>query len=274
MSRPRRSLITGATGGMGLACARRLGAAGDSLILVDLGQAQLDALRAELAGDAISAQGLVCDVASPDQLAKLAAVVGDGGGVDVIVNFAGLSPTMADWRRIMDVNYVGTARLLDALEPQVRPGGVAVCIGSNSSYLLEGIPAVSEVLRDALAPDLLDRLAVLDEVEEWSPALAYALSKRGVRELVSRLAAPWGQRGARVVSLSPGITDTPMGRQEYEHQPAMHEMAKLTPAGRDGTPDDIAAVVEFLCSPEGAYISGSDVLVDGGQTAALGALHR
>jgi NAD(P)-dependent dehydrogenase (short-subunit alcohol dehydrogenase family) len=267
----RRTLITGAAGGMGRAVARRFAARGDSLLLIDVMSEPLDALCTQL-GSAARAQ--VCDISDPEAVSALFARVADEGSLAAIVHTAGLSPSMSDWRSIMSVNYVGTARLLDALGPLVEPGGAAVCISSNSSYLIPAIPSVSELLREALAPDLLERLAALREVPEWSSALAYGLSKHGVRELVARLAAPWGARGARIVSLSPGITDTPMGRREYEHQPVMHEMSKLTPAGRDATPEDIADVVEFLCSGSASYISGSDVLVDGGQTAALGAIPK
>jgi NAD(P)-dependent dehydrogenase (short-subunit alcohol dehydrogenase family) len=90
-----------------------------------------------------------------------------------------------------------------------------------------------------------------------------------VIRLAEREAVPWGALGGRVVSLSPGIIDTGMGQQEFAAQPMMAVMVEKTPLGRMGTDDEIASVVEFLCSDAASFITGSDILVDGGSTAAM-----
>ena len=107
-------------------------------------------------------------------------------------------------------------------------------------------------------------------------ASAYGLAKRGVALLCEILASTWGQHGARIVSLSPGIIDTPMGRLELENQPAMAEIVKQTPLGRIGRPEEIAMSIDFLMSKEASYITGTDLRVDGGFTVVLrrGLAHR
>ncbi|MFM8303031.1 MAG: SDR family oxidoreductase, partial [Actinomycetota bacterium] len=104
------------------------------------------------------------------------------------------------------------------------------------------------------------------------PGVAYAYAKRGVQRLVRRTAIAWGPAGGRINSMSPGLIDTPMGRQEFSQQPAMATMLERTPLGRQGRADELAAVVAFLCGPEASYVSGSDVLVDGGCTAGVEAM--
>jgi NAD(P)-dependent dehydrogenase (short-subunit alcohol dehydrogenase family) len=138
-----------------------------------------------------------------------------------------------------------------------------------ASYTAEPVAAVSEVMREPLAPDLFERLERIPGFS-WDPNAAYMHSKLGIRQLVARSAVAWGKRGARVVSISPGIIDTAMAAVEYAANPVMHEISRLTPLGRDGRAEEIASAAEFLCSPAASYISGSDLLVDGGGSAALG----
>jgi NAD(P)-dependent dehydrogenase (short-subunit alcohol dehydrogenase family) len=266
---PRTVLITGGAGGMGRACARRFAAAGDRVVAADLAPAALDKLRAELAAEGLAIETCPCDVSDAAAVSALFAHLAASGPVGAIVHTAGLSGTMGTWQRVMQVNLVGTARILEAALPHVGPGSAAVCIASLASYASPPVAEVSEVMREPLAPDLLERLASIPGIA-WDPNTAYSHSKIGVRQLVARSAAAWGQRGARVVSISPGIIDTPMSTAEYAANPMMREMSRLTPLGRDGRADEIASAAEFLCSPAASYISGSDVLVDGGVAAALG----
>jgi NAD(P)-dependent dehydrogenase (short-subunit alcohol dehydrogenase family) len=98
---------------------------------------------------------------------------------------------------------------------------------------------------------------------------AYSIAKRGVIRACQRWAPQWGKRGARIVSLSPGLIDTPMMQMELSKTPGMKVMLELTPLGRLGTPEEIAATVDFLCSGEASFISACDILVDGGCIAAM-----
>jgi NAD(P)-dependent dehydrogenase (short-subunit alcohol dehydrogenase family) len=140
---------------------------------------------------------------------------------------------------------------------------VAVCFSSVGGHLVpDDIPALNEVLDEPLAADFLDRLSALGI--DLDSGLGYQLSKLGVLRMVRRLAGPWGARGARILSLSPGTTDTPMARAEIAAHPIMEKFIADRPLGRVGRPEEIASVAVFLASEGASFMTGTDVLVDGG----------
>jgi NAD(P)-dependent dehydrogenase (short-subunit alcohol dehydrogenase family) len=265
-------IATGAGRGMGLACAERL-AAGlvDTLLLVDRDEASLTAACDRLSGGPSKVEPVVADITDPAALADLAGRVRAAGPLRAVAHAAGISPTMADWRRIFTVDLVGTARLADALRPLAVEGTAMVCFASMAGHMAGSHPdpAVDAAVDDPLADDLLDRLsrALGPAIEDTG--LAYMWAKRGVHRLVRREAVRWGEVGARVCSLSPGIIDTPQGRQEADAHAVMAEMVTRTPLRREGRADEIAAVVAFLLSDEASFLTGTDILVDGGVCAAL-----
>ena len=211
------------------------------------------------------AEPLECDLTDPRHVDALLASIGDS--FDAFVVTAALSGTMAESRRIYEVNLIGLARLLDAVEPLAHPGSVAVVFSSSSAYGVPPVPTVEAVLADPLSPTFFDDLAAAGVDPDWP--IAYPLTKKGVQLLVRRLAAPWGARGARILSLSPGTTDTPMARAEMAHSPIMEQMITDRPLGRMGRPEEIGAVVEFLTSDGASFMTGSDVRVDGGFTTII-----
>ena len=172
---------------------------------------------------------------------------------------------MADGARVIDVNLVGSDRVVRAFEPILQPGSAAVVFASMAAYLIPSDPAIDAILDDPEAPDLLDQLDALGLTDH--SGLAYSVSKRGVIRLVERRAGTWGARGARLVSMSPGIIDTPMGRAEDEALPAMAVMVRSSALAREGTAEELAAVATFLVSDAASFITGTDVLVDGGVVA-------
>jgi NAD(P)-dependent dehydrogenase (short-subunit alcohol dehydrogenase family) len=266
------TLITGAAGGMGRACARLFGATHE-LILTDVSAAPLNAFADELRGEGYRIAGVHAGNLGDDTLlASLAAHRIDGPLT--LIHTAGLSPAQADWQSIMTVNLVATEKLLRAIEKQLHPGSVAILIASIAGHMMPPIPQAQAILDQPLATDLLDTIGpMIEGMGAHGPAgtrgVSYSLSKQAVLRLCEQRAVAWGRRGARIVTISPGLISTPMGRKEVAETAGAAEMRDSAPAGRAGTAMDVALVAQFLASDAASFITGSDVRVDGGSVAAI-----
>lgn len=245
------AVITGAASGMGRACIDPVRRFVDVVIAVDLEAPDID-----------GTVGVACDVSDAAAVSALVAQVRDIGPFRALIHAAGISPTMADPRRVFEVDLVGTQLLLDAFETVAEPGSAAVCFSSSAAYeVAPYVDAEQEaMLSDPLSPDFLDRATSAAN----DSGIAYALAKVGVIGAAARAAVRWGRRGGRVNSIAPGLIDTPMQRQELDEHPIMREMFEQTPLGRFGEPREVAAVAAFLVSEAASFVSGIDVLVDGG----------
>lgn len=264
------AVITGAGGGTGRAAARRLG----SRYRLVLSARREDAVRGleealvEEGYDVALAQTMdVSDRASVEALAAAAAALGPIG---TVVHTAGVSPALADWQQILEINVLGTANVLDAFLPYATVGGTVISVASSSAYTLPTTPEVDVILDDPYAEDLAARLEpLLRELDEHKTdqsfaTRVYGASKRGVIRLVERRVGQWAERGARILSVSPGAIVTPMLRQEIELNPLAARAAEFTPLRRLGLPMDVAGVIDFLASDQAAFVTGCDIRVDGG----------
>lgn len=260
------AVVIGA-GGMGMAVARRLGQH-HRVLLADMNAARLDNRVARLREEGVRALGQPCDITDPAAVAGLAERVREQGGFAVLAHVTGLSPSMASWRDIVAVNLIGPTLVTEALFPLVTEGTSAVLVASLSAYLAEPDDRVVSLLANPLADDFF---AQLDSVHSggMTPQLGYMLSKFALIRLARRLAVDWGEKGGRVMSISPGLIATPQGTNEFRHSTSKHRLLSQCPLRRQGGMQEIADAVEFLTSARATYINGIDLLVDGGLQARL-----
>jgi NAD(P)-dependent dehydrogenase (short-subunit alcohol dehydrogenase family) len=269
-----RLLITGATGGMGRACAQLAAADGYQLILADLSSTKLDELASECGQQGAATECHTLDVTQSDSIGELVAALQARGGVDAIIHTVGVSPQMAVWEQIIEIDLVGTLELLELARPSLKPGGCALAIASMSAYMCPPDEDIEQAMSDPLAPGFIDRLKALSNSSLENPGLAYAYAKKALKHYVENRASAWGKEGKRFVSLSPGLIDTEMGRLENDAMENFEAMRSLVALDRLGDPEDIANTCLFLVSDRAAYISGCDILVDGGFVAAMNEQQR
>jgi NAD(P)-dependent dehydrogenase (short-subunit alcohol dehydrogenase family) len=187
-----------------------------------------------------------------------------------VIHAAGVSPTQASPETILKVDLYGTALVLEEFGKVIAQGGAGVVIASQSGHRLPPL-SVEQNAALALTPvDQLLDLPMLQPNQVKDPLDAYQIAKRGNSLRVMAQAVRWGKRRARVNTISPGIIMTPLAKDELAGQrgAAYRRMIDLSAAGRIGTPDEVGALGAFLMGPDGAFITGSDFLMDGGVTAS------
>lgn len=262
------AVVVGA-GAMGAAVAQRL-AQSHRILLADLDDQRAESEVAKLRQDGAEAIAVQCDVTSPSSVSALAQRVGAEGGMQVLAHVAGLSPSMGDFDTIVRVNLVGPSLVTNSLLPQCGPGAAAIMISSVAAHLGPIPDKIVNVLRDRADDyDLPSHLRRLVEEDGADTNTAYRLSKFGLVMLCRRSARAWGERGARIVSLSPGIIASPMGAREFEANASKQQLFALSPQKREGTMREITDVVAFLASDGASFISGTDILVDGGLAGTI-----
>jgi NAD(P)-dependent dehydrogenase (short-subunit alcohol dehydrogenase family) len=261
-------LVVVGAGGMGLSTARRVGA-GRVIVLADINQSGLDAAAEALSADGHHVLTQQVDVTSRASVAAVADMAASTGRVTAVVHTAGLSPQQASAEAVLTVDLLGVALALDEFGRVIEPGGAGVVIASMAGHMY---PALDADVARQLAETPTDELLGLDAcVAITDSRQAYPFAKRANQIRVAAAASAWGLRGARINSISPGVISTAMGRLELSGESGGLMRAMVDNAGvrRIGTPEDIAAATEFLLGPSAAFITGVDLLVDGGVIAAI-----
>lgn len=256
-------------GSIGQAIARRVGA-GKHILLADLRKENVDAASKTLLEAGFEVSTANVDIASKESVLSLIKAATAIGGITGLIHAAGVSPSQASASTILHVDLYGTALLLEEFGNVIEKGGSGVVIASQSGHRL---PALTPEQNKALATTPVEELLSLPflQPEQVQDSLyAYQLSKRGNSLRVMAEAVRWGKRGARINTISPGIIITPLAKDELSgpRGDGYRRMIELSPAGRAGTPDEVGAVGALLMGHDGAFITGSDFLMDGGVTAA------
>ncbi len=261
-------LLAGA-GQIGMAIARRMGA-GMKIVVGDKKLENAKNIAAILTNTGFDTEAMEMDLSSWASIQHFIAEGQKYGPVTMLVNAAGVSPSQAPVKTILKVDLYGTAVLLEEVGKIIAPGGVGVTISSQSGHRMPALlPQVDEQLACTPADELLD-LDVLQLQNIKDTLHAYQLAKRCNEKRVMAEAVKWGERGARINSISPGIIVTPLAIDEFNGPRGdfYKNMFAKCPAGRPGTADEVANVAELLMSRAGAFITGADFLVDGGATAS------
>lgn len=256
-------------GSIGQAIARRVGA-GKHILLADLRQENAATAAKTLSEAGFDVSTATVDVSSRASVEALVQKATSIGEVSGLIQAAGVSPTQASPETILKVDLYGTALLLEEFGKVIKKGGSGVVIASQSGHRL---PPLSVEQNEALATTPVEellRLPFLQPDKVTDSLNAYQLAKRGNSLRVMAEAVRWGKRGARVNTISPGIIITPLAKDELTgpRGPGYRRMIELSAAGRAGTPDEVGTVAALLMGPDGAFITGSDFLIDGGVTAA------
>ena len=261
-------IVIGA-GSIGQAIARRVGA-GKHVLLADLRLEAAEAAAKVLNDAGFTVSTATVDVssrASVEALVKQSTAMGEITG---LIHAAGVSPSQAPPAVILKVDLYGTALVLESFGNVIARGGAGVVIASQSGHRL---PALTPEQNAALATTPADQLLALPMMQPdrvTDPLNAYQISKRGNSLRVMAEAVRWGKRGARVNIISPDIIITPLANDELKgpRGPGYRRMIEASAAGRAGTPDEVGNVGALLMGEDGAFITGSDFLMDGGVTAA------
>lgn len=261
-------ILTGA-GQIGMAIARRMGY-GKKIVIGDKKPENAQAIAKIMTEAGFDAEAMEMDLSSRESIKNLIAKAQEYGDITMLVNAAGVSPSQAPIEAILKVDLYGTAVLLEEVGKVIKEGGVGVTISSQSGHRMPALtPEEDEQLACTPTEELLN-LEILQPENIKDTLHAYQMAKRCNEKRVMAESVKWGEKGARVNSISPGIIVTPLAIDEFNGPRGdfYKNMFAKCPAGRPGTADEVANVAELLMSDKGAFITGSDFLIDGGATAS------
>ncbi|MBE2294831.1 MAG: SDR family oxidoreductase [Phycisphaerales bacterium] len=262
-------VIIGA-GGIGVAIGRRQGF-GKTVLLADFNEKTLNAAALAMREAGYTVETHPVDVSSRQSVHALATAAAALGNVVQVVNTAGLSPNMAPIEGVLKVDLYGTAVVFDEFGQIIAPGGAGLIISSMAGHMMPALPPEQDqALIHTPTEDLL-KLPFLQANAIPNSVVAYMIAKRANHLRVQASAMTWGARGARVNSISPGIIVTPLALHELNSEigEMYRAMIDASPAKRMASPDEIAIAASFLLGPDAGFVTGSDLLIDGGVIAAM-----
>ena len=257
-------------GGMGEIIARRQGG-GKRLLLADFSAQALERVAGTLRGEGFEVTVQPVDVSSRESVAALVSAASELGSVSQVIHTAGLSPAQAPVSAILAVDLVGVALVLEEFGAVIAAGGAGVVISSMAGHGIE----IPEDVEQQLALSAVEDLTALPFITELTdPGSAYGIAKRANQLRVEVASTQWGARGARVNTISPGVISTSMGQLELssDHGDVIRAMIESSGTHRIGTATDIADAAAFLLGSSATFITGADLLVDGGVVAARRAM--
>jgi NAD(P)-dependent dehydrogenase (short-subunit alcohol dehydrogenase family) len=256
-------------GSIGQAIARRV-SAGKHIVLADLRLENADTAAKILSDAGFSVSTAKVDVSSRASVHALVETAVSVGEISGVIHAAGVSPSQASPETILKVDLYGTALVLEEFGNVIARGGAGVVIASQSGHRLAALSAEQNALLATTPVEELLALPMLQLDKVMDPLNAYQISKRANSLRVMAEAVRWGKRGARVNTISPGIIITPLANDELKgpRGAGYRRMIEVSAAGRAGTPDEVGTVGALLMGSDGAFITGSDFLMDGGVTAA------
>ena len=261
-------LVTGA-GQISMAIARRIGF-GKKIILGDKKIENANAIAKIMNEAGYDVEPFEMDLSSRESIRAIIAEAQKYGKIKYLVNGAGVSPSQAPIEAILKVDLYGTAVLLEEVGKVIAPGGCGVTISSQSGWRMPQLTAEQDrqlattPTEDLLSLDILQPENIRDTLH------AYQMAKRCNEKRVMYECVRWGERGARLNDIAPGIIVTPLAIDEFNGPRGdfYKNMFAKCPAGRPGTVDEVANVAELLMSDKGAFITGSTFLIDGGATSS------
>lgn len=261
-------MLTGA-GQIGMAIARRMGM-DKKIIIGDKNIKNADTIAATMKNAGFDAESMEMDLSSRKSIQNMIAKAREFGEIAMLVNAAGVSPSQAPIKVILKVDLYGTAVLLEEVGKVIKKGGVGVTISSQSGHRMPALTPEEDALLATTPAEELLNLELLQMKNIRDTLHAYQMAKRCNVKRVIAEAVKWGERGARINSISPGIIVTPLAIDEFNGPRGdfYKNMFAKCPAGRPGTVDEVANVAELLMSEKGSFITGSTILIDGGATSS------
>jgi NAD(P)-dependent dehydrogenase (short-subunit alcohol dehydrogenase family) len=258
------------SGGIGLAIAKRQGF-GKTVLLADFNDKVLEVAAAQMRDASYVVETQVVDVASRVSVRALADKAASLGPVMQVVNTAGLSPNMAPPAKVLEVDLYGSAVVFEEFERVIAPGGAGLIISSMAGHMMPSMPADQEHALAFTPADELLALPFLQADAIPNSLVGYMIAKRANHVRVQAAAMSWGERGARVNSISPGIVVTPLAQHELNSEigDGYRAMIAASPSKRMAPPEEIAVAAAYLLGSDAGFITGSDLLIDGGVIAAM-----